>query len=41
MMSAGKAVNTHAQDLVVNKDLLFMLKAFALCARLLHATRNA
>ena len=39
---AGIATDAHAQDFVVDDEVLLpILKAFAQCARLLHATRNS
>jgi hypothetical protein len=42
MIPATKAIDTHAQNFVVNDKLLLpILKAFAQCSDSLHITRNA
>jgi hypothetical protein len=42
IISAKNAIDTHAQDLVVNDELLLpILKAIAQCTRSLYATRYA
>jgi hypothetical protein len=42
MAPARKAIDAHAQYFMVNDELLVsILKAFAHCTHLLHATRNA
>jgi hypothetical protein len=42
MISGRNAVDGHAQDFVVNDELLLpTLKSFADCSHSLHAARNA
>jgi hypothetical protein len=41
VIRAGNEIGAHAQDSVANDVLLLpFLKAFALCIRSVHATRN-